>query len=34
MQYKIFSVREFIKTESALTLLYDCMQDERSSGGI
>jgi hypothetical protein len=34
MQHKIFCVREFIKTESQLTLLHGCALGERSSGGI
>ena len=34
MQHKIFCVREFIKTESRLTLLHGFALGERSSGGI
>ena len=34
MQHKSFCVREFIKTESQLTLLHVCAIGERSSGGI
>ena len=34
MQHKIFYVREFIETESQLTLLHGCALGERSSGVI
>jgi len=34
MQHKIFWVRELIKTEFQLTLLYGCSLGESSSGGI
>jgi hypothetical protein len=34
MQEKIVCVREFIKTESQLTLLHGSALGERSSGGI
>ena len=34
MQHKIFCVREFIKTESQLTLLHGCELGERSSGSV
>jgi len=34
MQHKNFCVREFIKTESQLTLLHGFALGERSGGGI
>jgi len=34
MQHEIFCLREFIETESQLTLLRSCALGESSSGGI